>query len=214
MLRVSTIWPKYSLMKRTIPVAKNAKSSLSLVQTLNNSLFWLRKMSHEAEPKTLNMPGQHEKLPSDFPTTTTPPNITTPTDAPPAVEDSPFVPDFDAIPPIRQVYEQDTRGGLRSLSAGSAEPTNFYSNSILELKFRTQVKTLQRRRRRQLHHELTVQNFLNRRTLRRLAMKHHGHRHHRLDSRKRFHHTLRMSDLRNLPNLESKLGGCLAKPIS
>ncbi|XP_016484140.1 uncharacterized protein LOC107804724 isoform X2 [Nicotiana tabacum] len=108
MLRVSTIWPKYSLMKRTIPVAKNAKSSLSLVQTLNNSLFWLRKMSHEAEPKTLNMPGQHEKLPSDFPTTTTPPNITTPTDAPPAVEDSPFVPDFDAIPPIRQGEDPPT----------------------------------------------------------------------------------------------------------
>lgn len=42
------------------------------------------------------MPGQHEYLPSDFPTTTaTPPD--TSTDAPPAGEDSPFVPDFDDI---------------------------------------------------------------------------------------------------------------------
>nr|XP_025886131.1 swi5-dependent recombination DNA repair protein 1 homolog isoform X2 [Solanum lycopersicum] len=41
-----------------------------------------------------------ENLPSDFPTTT-PPNTSRPTDAPPAVEDSPFVPDFDAIPLIR-----------------------------------------------------------------------------------------------------------------
>ncbi|OIT21296.1 PREDICTED: vegetative cell wall protein gp1-like [Nicotiana attenuata] len=99
MLRVSTIWAKYSLMKRIIPIA-NTKSS-SLVLTSNTSLLWLRKMSsQEAEPKTQNMPGQHDKLPSDFPTTATPP-ITTPTDAPLAVEDSPFVPDFDAIPPIR-----------------------------------------------------------------------------------------------------------------
>ncbi|KAJ8549021.1 hypothetical protein K7X08_032728 [Anisodus acutangulus] len=54
--------------------------------------------------ETPQMLGQHdpqENLPSDFPTTTTPPNISTPTDAAPAIADSPFVPDFDAIPPIR-----------------------------------------------------------------------------------------------------------------
>ncbi|XP_016448274.1 uncharacterized protein LOC107773364 [Nicotiana tabacum] len=98
MLRVST-WPKYSLIKRIILIA-NTKSSLSLLQISNNSLLGLRQMSQKAEPKNQNMPGQHEKLPSDFPTTTTPP-ITTTTDPPPAVADSPFVPDFDAIPPIR-----------------------------------------------------------------------------------------------------------------
>ncbi|XP_060188154.1 vegetative cell wall protein gp1-like [Lycium barbarum] len=99
MLRVSLNWPKYySLMRRIIIPIANTKSSTLLLQiTSNSSLRLIRKMNQEVP----QMPGQHENLPSDFPTTTTPPIISTPTDAPPAVEDSPFVPDFDAIPPIR-----------------------------------------------------------------------------------------------------------------
>ncbi|XP_010317398.2 vegetative cell wall protein gp1-like [Solanum lycopersicum] len=74
-------------MLRVFSAKYYTRSSIFVVQKLTISVGLTRKMSKE-------------NLPSDFPTTT-PPNTGRPTDAPPAVEDSPFVPDFDAIPPIR-----------------------------------------------------------------------------------------------------------------
>ncbi|OIT20480.1 hypothetical protein A4A49_40153 [Nicotiana attenuata] len=96
MLRISAMW-RNLMIKNTMPTTNN-------FPTFKTSFFWLRKMSghqlqeaenvmHERKDSSENQP------PTDFPTITTP-AITVPTDAT-AVPESPFVPDFDADPPIR-----------------------------------------------------------------------------------------------------------------
>ncbi|MCE5167329.1 hypothetical protein HAX54_048627 [Datura stramonium] len=115
MLRsISAILCNNFMMKRIIPIPP-ATANVSTSK---------RKMSGgRQETENVIMHGRHqessENPPPDLVSTITTPPVTVPTDAN-AVPESPFVPDFDADPPIRPGDNDDPNESLEASTSSSA----------------------------------------------------------------------------------------------